>query len=74
MKPQGRTQEITWAQTSSHGRQDEKMIEKGMESAFMSVNMSMISNQNIYPTRDVSGVIPIDQSMKSTPYVQKHGN
>lgn len=44
-----------------------------MESEFMKVNMSMVSNQNVYPTRDVSGNISIDHYVKSTP-VQKQGN
>jgi hypothetical protein len=41
-----------------------------MDIAFMAVNMSMFSNQNIYPTRDISSGITY-HPVNSTPYIQK---
>ncbi len=41
-----------------------------MDIAFMEVNMSTLSNQNIYPTRDISSGITYHPG-NSTPYIQK---
>jgi hypothetical protein len=41
-----------------------------MDSAFMKVNINMFSNQNIYPTRDISSGVT-NQTGKSITYIQK---